>query len=164
MSLEPARSRFFPTTLHFSWVKIACIYGRRQSTRNPTQSNSSQTPYLGTPFIILELNNGRRCESSSFLSSRFPSEFPNALTQQPASVRIYQVGMVCIIHRTYRKHAKGATHRRDGTHQRDRTGVRKKKQEWHDLMAFPHPHRRDGIGCDLPNVYPRLSATATGKF
>ena len=58
----------------------------------------------------------------------------------------------------YRNHAK------DGTHRRDRTGVRKKKQERHDLIVFPHPHRRDGTGCDLSDVNPRLSATATGHF
>ena len=71
-----------------------------------------------------------------------------------------------VVHRpsrvkSYRNHAKNGTHRRDGTHRRNRTGVRKKKQERHDFIVFPHPHRGDGTGCDLSDVYPRLGATAT---
>ena len=30
------------------------------------------------------------------------------------------------------------------------------------LMVFSHPHRRDGTGCDLNDVNPRVSATAPG--
>ena len=30
------------------------------------------------------------------------------------------------------------------------------------LIVFSHPHRRDGTGCDLKDVNPRVSATAPG--
>ena len=30
------------------------------------------------------------------------------------------------------------------------------------LIVFSHPHRRDSTGCDLNDVIPRVSATATG--
>ena len=30
------------------------------------------------------------------------------------------------------------------------------------LIVFSHPHRRDGTGCDLNDVNPRVSATAPG--
>ena len=37
-------------------------------------------------------------------------------------------------------------------------GKRSKKH----LIVFSHPHRRDGTGCDLNDVNPRVSATAPG--
>ena len=38
-------------------------------------------------------------------------------------------------------------------------GKRSKKEY---LIAFSHPHRRDGTGCDLNDVNPTVSATAPG--
>ena len=60
----------------------------------------------------------------------------------------------------YRNRAKDGTHRRDAPIGEIAPGCAK-KQERHDFIVFPHPHRGDGTGCDLSDVYPRLGATAT---
>ena len=43
-----------------------------------------------------------------------------------------------------------------GEHQ----GAEKEAKKY--LIVFSHPHRRDGTGCDLNDVNPRVSATAPG--
>ena len=40
--------------------------------------------------------------------------------------------------------------------------MRKKEARKKYLVVFSHPHRRDGTGCDLNDVNPRVSATAPG--
>ena len=41
-------------------------------------------------------------------------------------------------------------------------GKRIKKEILEHLIVFSHPHRRDGTGCDISDINPRVSATAPG--